>query len=138
MVKTPQPLPPRLSRLHGLHHNRLRWLAALSLILLGGIAWVTFLALTPARTKVVVITAGGNGGIYMAFAKRYAQAVAKNGIQLDVWTSSGAVENYQRLRDSASEYDIGLVQSGTGNTKDAPDLQTLASVSFEPIWILRD
>lgn len=135
MAKNLQPLPPRLARLRAMRHSQLLWLAALALILLGAAAWITFLALKPIRTRVVVITAGGNGGIYMTFAGRYAQAVAKDGIRLDVRISSGAVENYQRLRDSTSEYDVGLVQSGTGNAKDAPGLQTLASVSFEPIWI---
>ena len=135
MPKIPQPLPLRRTQRLSLQRRRLRWLTIAGVVLLIAAVWLIALAIQPAKRKTIVITAGAEGGIYMTFARRYADTLANEGIALDVRASSGAVENYQRLKDAASPYDIGLVQSGTGNAKDAPTLQTLASVSFEPIWI---
>ena len=135
MAKIPQPLPLRRTQRQALHRNRLRWLSVAGVVLLVASVWLVGLALQPAKRKTVVITSGAEGGIYMSFARRYADTLANEGITLDIRASSGAVENYQRLKEPGSEFDIGLVQSGTGNARDAPNLQTLASVSFEPIWI---
>lgn len=128
------PPPVRLSLWRALLRHRSRWLI-LAGILLVLVAWGARVLMQPAKTRTVVITSGADEGIYLTFARRYAEALKKDNITLDIRKSSGAVENYQRLKDDASEYDIGLVQSGTGSAKDAPNLQTLASVSFEPIWI---
>ena len=114
--------------------HRLRWLMGAAL-LLAVAAFGAKVFLQPAKPRNVVFTAGADEGIYLTFARRYAEALKKENITLDIRKSSGAVENYQRLKDDNSDYDIGLVQSGTGNARDAPNLQTLASVSFEPIWI---
>ncbi len=135
MARIARQLPLRRTQRQALHRKRLRWLSVAGLVLLIAAVWLTSLALQPVKRKIIVMTAGAEGGIYMTFARRYADALANEGITLDIRGSSGAVENYQRLKDAASEYDIGLVQSGTGNAEDAPNLQTLASVSFEPIWI---
>lgn len=128
-------LPLRRTRHKALLRRRRRWILIAGLVLLALLAWALHLALQPARHRAVVFTAGADGGIYMTFAKRYAEALRREGVTLDIRTSSGAVENYQRLKDERSDVDIGLVQSGTGNGRDAPMLQTLASVSYEPVWI---
>ena len=135
MAKIPQQLPLRRTQRQALHRKHVQWITLGALLLLAVAIWLVHLALEPTKRKTVVMSAGGQEGIYMSFAKRYAAALAREGIPLDVRSSSGAVENYQRLKDESSEFDIGLVQSGTGNAKDAPNLQTLASVSYEPIWI---
>lgn len=135
MTQAPQPLVQR-SFLQFVLQHRLRWLLLAVLLLVLVLAgWGAKAVLQPAKPRKVVITSGADGGIYLTFAHRYAEALKKENIVLDIRKSSGAVENYQRLKDDNSEYDIGLVQSGTGNAKDAPNLQTLASVSYEPIWI---
>ena len=135
MAKILRQMPLRRTQRQALQSKRLRWLTVAGIVLLIATVWLVSLALQPVKRKTIVITAGAEGGIYMAFARRYADALAGEGIALDIRASSGAEENYQRLKDPASPYSIGLVQSGTGNAKDAPNLQTLASVSFEPIWI---
>lgn len=79
------------------------------------------------------MTAGSENGIYNNFAKHYAELLFKHSAALDILTCSGSVENCQRLKDPKGLYNVGLVQSGTGNVKEAPGLKTLASVSLEPI-----
>ena len=128
-------LPLRRTHHTALQRRRRRWMLTAALVLLALLAWAVQVAMKPARQKSVVFTAGADGGIYMSFAVRYAEALRAEGITLDIRRSSGAVENYERLKDPNSGVDIGLVQSGTGNARNAPMLQTLASVSYEPIWI---
>ena len=79
------------------------------------------------------MTAGAENGICNNIAKHYAELLLKDSAALDIRTCSGAVENCQRHKDLKGLYNVGLVQSGTGNGKEAPGLKTLASVSFEPI-----
>ncbi len=126
--------PLRPSLWQAVLRHRLRWLVLTAAVLLLA-AWTTKMMLQPVKPRKVVITSGADEGIYLTFARRYAEALEKENINLDIRKSSGAVENYQRLKDDNSEYDIGLVQSGTGSARDAPNLQTLASVSYEPIWV---
>jgi TRAP transporter TAXI family solute receptor len=128
-------LPLRRTRHKALLRRRRHWMIGAGLLLAALLAWAVHAAMQPARNRAVVFTAGAEGGIYMTFAKRYAEALRPEGITLDIRRSSGAVENYERLKSPDSDVDIGLVQSGTGNARDAPMLQTLASVSYEPIWI---
>lgn len=135
MAKTAHPQPLRRTRQQVVTRTRMRWVALFFMALAIALIWIIYVLWGPVERKTVIITAGANGGIYQTFARRYAASLAQDAIALDVRTSSGAVENYQRLKDPNSPYDIGLVQSGTGNARDAPELQTLASVSFEPIWI---
>jgi TRAP-type uncharacterized transport system substrate-binding protein len=54
---------------------------------------------------------------------------------LDIRNSPGSVENYQRLKNPASEYQIGFIQSGTITPQETDHLQLIAAVSYEPIWV---
>jgi TRAP-type uncharacterized transport system substrate-binding protein len=81
------------------------------------------------------MTSGADNGIYRGFADRYAPILKRAGIKVDIRDSSGSVENYDRLRDPKSVYDVGFIQSGTILPKDTDNLQTIAAVSYEPIWV---
>jgi TRAP-type uncharacterized transport system substrate-binding protein len=59
----------------------------------------------------------------------------REGITLDIRSSSGSIENYQRLTNPDSEYEVGFIQSGTTTPKETDGLQTIAAVSYEPIWV---
>ena len=91
--------------------------------------------LEPPPPRRVVITTGGESGAYFAYANRYAKAFSHHGITLEVRPSRGSVENLARLSDPASGVTIGLVQSGIGEAARYPDLESLASVAHEPIWV---
>ncbi len=108
---------------------------ALLLIVVG---YVAQRFVRPAPPKTVVMTVGTAGGAYDAFAKRYQAILARNGITLELHPSSGAVENYERLKADEVDgvrYDVGFVQSGIGSAADAPHLQTIAGVYYEPVWL---
>lgn len=115
--------------------QRLRMIICGIVLLLAGVVWVMIAILKPAVQHTIVITTGADGGIYRGFAERYAKVLKREGITLDIRPSSGAVENFKRLTDDNSEYEVGFIQSGIGDAVSAPNLQTIAAVSYEPIWV---
>jgi TRAP transporter TAXI family solute receptor len=115
--------------------GRWRLLTIGAILLLVALGWALATVLRPAIQRTIVITTGADKGIYRGFADRYAPILKRDGITLDIRSSSGSTENYQRLKDPDSEYEVGFVQSGTTSPKETDHLQTIAAVSYEPIWV---
>jgi TRAP transporter TAXI family solute receptor len=88
----------------------------------------------PAPPRTVRIAAGPEQGAYMESAKRYREILARDGIRLEVLTTSGSIQNLQLLQAVANGVDVAFVQGGTAR-EDTPGLMSLASVFFEPLWI---
>ncbi|TDY19907.1 TRAP transporter TAXI family solute receptor [Paraburkholderia sp. BL6665CI2N2] len=115
--------------------GRRRFLVICVIVLLAALGWALVTMLKPAIQRTIVITTGADQGIYRNFADRYAPILKREGITLDIRSSSGSVENYQRLTNPDSEYEVGFIQSGTTSPKATDHLQTIAAVSYEPIWV---
>jgi TRAP transporter TAXI family solute receptor len=115
--------------------GRRRLLVIGAILLLAALGWALVIVLKPAIQRTIVITTGADQGIYRGFADRYAPILKREGITLDIRSSSGSVENYQRLADPDSAYEVGFIQSGTTSPKETDGLQTIAAVSYEPIWV---
>lgn len=115
--------------------RRRRLLMIGAIVLLALLGWALAVVLEPAFQHTIVITTGADDGIYRGFADRYAPVLKRDGITLDIRSSSGSVENYRRLKDPDSVYDVGFIQSGTTSPKETDHLQTIAAVSYEPIWV---
>ena len=110
------------------------------IVLVAGIGFaIAYQFVEPAPPKKIVMTTGGEQGASYRFAQRYAAILAKNGIELEVRTSAGSVENLERLK--SGEAQIGFVQGGVVPPKDDPDaddesgLLSLGSVFYEPVWV---
>ncbi|WP_227244638.1 TAXI family TRAP transporter solute-binding subunit [Paraburkholderia caribensis] len=115
---------------------RRRWLYAVgAVIALAALGWGLYAVIEPAFQTRIVITTGADKGIYRGFAERYAPILKRDGVTLDIRSSSGSVENYERLKDPASEYQVGFVQSGTTVPQESDHLETIAAVSYEPVWV---
>lgn len=97
---------------------------------------VAYQFVQPAPPSRMTISTGGETGAYYAYAKRYAELLAGNGIKLEIKTSAGSQENLDRVRKG--ETDIAFVQGGV-QEKLADDeessLRSLGSVSYEPVWV---
>jgi TRAP transporter TAXI family solute receptor len=106
-----------------------------AVVLLALFCWGVKVVIEPAFQRTIVITSGAEGGIYRGFADRYAPILKREGIKLDIRSSSGSVENYERLKDPNSPYEVGFIQSGTTRPQEDDHLQIIAAVSFEPIWV---
>jgi TRAP-type uncharacterized transport system substrate-binding protein len=114
---------------------RPRALIAIVLLVLATLGWAAWSIVEPAVHSRIVITTGADKGIYRGFADHYAPLLKRKGITLDIRPSSGSDENYQRLTDPTSVYEVGFIQSGTVLPKDTDGLQTIAAVSYEPLWV---
>jgi len=91
----------------------------------------------PTPPSRVTISAGQENSAYEVFSRQYAQALAKNGIKVDIKPSLGSRENLQRLHAPGSGIDIAFVQSGSTDQEDAEHkgLISLGSLFTEPVWL---
>lgn len=133
MPKTPLPLHRIQKR--PMTPQRLRRLMLIGSLLLLAIVWSVLAMLKPATQGKIVVSTGAPDGIYYHYAERYAQILKRDGITLEIRPSTGSAQNFQRLRDDNSDVEVAFIQSGTGNTEQAPGLQTIAAISYEPIWV---
>jgi TRAP transporter TAXI family solute receptor len=111
------------------------------IFLIVGIGFViAFQFVQPAPPNRIVITTGSDAGAYYAYAGRYANILARNGVTLEVRTSAGSLQNLERLENDEAQ--VGFVQGGVIEPKGDPDeedtdsaLVSLGSVFFEPVWV---
>jgi TRAP-type uncharacterized transport system substrate-binding protein len=94
-----------------------------------------FYFVKPAPPKKIVMAAGQHEGRYGYYAKQYQEFLKKNGIALELRPSSGAVQNLELLSAPDSSIDVGFVQGGTGFGANAPNLVSLGSLYYQPLWV---
>ncbi|NNJ93523.1 MAG: TAXI family TRAP transporter solute-binding subunit [Halobacteria archaeon] len=104
--------------------------AALITLLGFVIAWQF---VNPAPPRSLVIATGDADGAYYLFARRYRELLAENGIELEVRTTAGSIENLELLQNGS--VDLAFVQGGTGAAMDTDTLTSLGSLYYEPLWI---
>lgn len=108
-------------------------LPSLLLLVLG--FWTAAQFIRPAPPKQLVMSSGGEGGAYQAFAARYKDVLARYDVALVEKPSAGAVENLQRLRDEKSDVDVAFIQGGIAQATEDDTLVSLGSLYYEPLWI---
>jgi TRAP transporter TAXI family solute receptor len=96
---------------------------------------VAFRFVQPAPPRTIVISTGSPESGYHRTAQRYQQILARDGVHLELRTSVGALENVGRMMDPGSGVQVGFVQAGTSFAANAPDLVSLASLYYEPLWV---
>ena len=115
--------------------------------------------LDPQPPKTVRLATGPEGSAYANFGRRYAQALARDGITVELVPTEGSLANLRRLR--AGEVDVAFVRGGSSDlarpltaaasaasaaqaasapqSADAPDededLLSLGALFYEPLWI---
>ncbi len=89
----------------------------------------------PAPPKAITIATGDPQGAYYAFGQKYRAILSQYGITLNVLSTKGSVENLELLRKAEKGVDIAFVQGGVGDPATIPELRSLASLYYEPLWI---
>lgn len=102
-----------------------------ALILFAIAAAAVWLGLPP---RVVVMTTGAPGSDYESLAVRYRQVLKRSGVELRLLPSEGGMQNLQRLHDAKSGVAVGFAQGGLTNEAESPDLISLGTMFFEPLW----
>ncbi len=104
--------------------------AGVLLVVLGFVLAYQFVE--PAPPDSIRIATGNPQNAYYRFAKEYQQALAAQGVRLEVISTAGSVENLQRLE--TGDVDIAFVQGGIEANPDS-GLEALGSLYFEPLWL---
>jgi uncharacterized protein len=92
----------------------------------------------PGPPKAVTISAGAEGGAYFEYAKKYAAVLEKNGVKATILTSTGSIQNIERLKAAESEKesaDIAFLQGGLIDENTKEGLISLGSLYYEPLWV---
>ena len=113
------------------------------LLLAIGLAALAYRALDPTPPQRVVLATGVDQGAYAEFGKRYAAALAKFGVTVELRKTQGSAENLALLRNPKSDVDIAFVQGGADEDATAqgsddnaePGLVSLGSMFYEPVWL---
>lgn len=111
-----------------------RILLAGTLILLIALVWLISL-MHPLPPRRIVLATGPEGSSYAYYGKRYKILLAKEGIEVDLKTTNGGLENLKLLRDPNSGVQAGFVEGGVASDTDSTDLLSLGTLGYEPVWL---
>ncbi len=121
------------------------------LLLAVGLLAAAYWWLDPQPPKTVRLATGPDGSAYAGFGQRYAQALAREGITVQLIATEGSVANLKLLQDG--DADVAFVRGGSGaapvtanasaaaasDAAPAADpnesLQSLGALFYEPLWI---
>lgn len=96
---------------------------------------LTYWWLDPNPPKRVVLATGPAQSAYDEFGKRYADALARYGITVELLPSEGSSANLELLRTGRA--DLGFVQGGSADIgyDDEESISSLGSLFVEPLWL---
>src|SRR5215472_1310907 len=127
-------MAPNTERVRKLKVGRttLWWCGLAAAVILLAVAVTTVWVGLPPR--VVLMTSGAPGSDYEALAERYRNILKRSGVELRLLPSAGGVENLRRLNDAKAGVAVGFAQGGLTNGVKSPDLTSLGTMFFEPLW----
>jgi len=108
---------------------------AVPLLVVIAVVVVAIQFVNPAPPRHITISTSAAEGGYHFFAGQYQRILARDGITLELRTSAGSAENLARLSKPDSGVDLALVQDGVAAASDYPDLVSLGSLYYEPMWV---
>jgi TRAP-type uncharacterized transport system substrate-binding protein len=111
-----------------------KFAVAVAIAVLLGAGLFVFLSLPP---RTITMALGGEGGANFELGTRYRDLLAREGVELKLQPTGGSLDNLRRLRDSSSGVSVGFIQGGTTTRKESPELESLGTVFYEPLWLFR-
>jgi TRAP transporter TAXI family solute receptor len=106
-----------------------------TIFLIAALCALAYFIVDPAPPRHVTLATGQENSAYEEFGKKYAAALAKDGIKVTMKRSLGSQENLQLLNEG--KVDVAFVQSGSTNEAEAhrKGLVSLGSLFSEPVWL---
>ncbi|HET9754131.1 MAG TPA: TAXI family TRAP transporter solute-binding subunit [Myxococcales bacterium] len=112
------------------------WIAVLPTALIVAAAFaVTLIFVKPAPPKRLTIAIAADEGGARYYARRYQEILKRHGVTLDVRQTTGSPANIKLLADGSSGVDVAIVQTGSNGSEQAPDVVSLGSVAYVPLWV---
>src|SRR6516165_1763835 len=103
-------------------------------VLTSVVSWLTFVLFRPTSPRSVTMAIDPEGSFNAIVAKRYRELLARDGIDLKLVPSAGAVESVARLQDAKSGVSIAIIPSGITDEQKSPELVSLGTLFYEPLW----
>lgn len=97
--------------------------------------WLTFSLLRPTPPRLVAMAIDPEGSFTVELGNRYRELLARDGIELRLVPSAGAVESMARLRNAKSGISIAIIPGGISNDQESPGLVSLGTLFYEPLWL---
>ena len=112
--------------------DRLKFFGPGTLLVVLGF-FVAYQFVQPAPPRHIVMATGQPEGSYYHFGEKYRQILARDGLDLELRVTSGALENLRLVE--TGEVNVAFLQGGLGVLAQSKDLISLGSLYYEPIWI---
>ncbi len=112
-----------------LQYNILLILATLTIIV--GIIFY----INPIPPKHAFLATGQMGSSYKLLSNQFDQFFSGRGIDLTLVDTISLNEGLQKLQDTKSPVNAAFVTSGSADQKNFPDLVSLGSIQYSPIWV---
>ena len=117
-------------------NRRLVGIAAIIVAALTAVGiWLTFSLLRPTPPRSVAMAIDPEGSFSAELGNRYRELLARDGIELRLVPSAGAVESMARLREPKSGISIAIIPGGISNHQESPGLVSLGTLFYEPLWL---
>jgi TRAP-type uncharacterized transport system substrate-binding protein len=97
--------------------------------------WLAFSLFRPTPPRIVIMAVDSEGSFDAEVGKRYREIFARDGIDLRLVPSVGAVDSLARLRDPKSGISIAIIPGGIANREKSPRLVSLGTLFYEPLWL---
>ena len=115
---------------------RTKWLVGAIVVTAAAILGVAGkLLLDTMPPRAIAMATGPKDGAYYEIGKHYQAALKRAGVRLTLIETEGSLENLALLRDPGSGARVALIQSGTIGKDEAPELESLGTLFYEPLWI---
>jgi TRAP transporter TAXI family solute receptor len=121
---------------------RLHWILIAAAAAGAGVLFLALRWIEPPPPASLVLAAGEAGGGYEYFARRYAEELAKSGVEVRILETRGSLENMRLLQKEGGGVDAAFAQGGTGwmagvyaYSPDEARIRSLAQIYEEPLWI---
>lgn len=87
----------------------------------------------PSPKKEITIATGSKSGNYYKTALEYKKLLEENKVKVNIITSAGSIDNIKLIKEGKA--DIAFIQNGTVTKEEAPNIKSLASIYYEPLWV---
>jgi TRAP transporter TAXI family solute receptor len=84
----------------------------------------------------LVIATDAPDGNFTKLARAYGERLAAQGVTLDIVTTHGSLDNLARINAPGTTVDVAFVHGGLTDAKRSPQLESLGSVAFDPLWVV--
>lgn len=95
----------------------------------------TVVYLDPLPPAKAYLATGQKGSSYYLLAEKFEQYFAQQGVQLELVETVGLSEGLQGLVDEGSRVNATFLTAGTVESGQYPDMVSLGSLKYSPVWL---